>query len=161
GDGCITRPELDCLMHIMLAENDLKLPPDEADRLVDVVMQAGDRDGDGKITVGEFIAMTSAHPDLPRRPNGGGGAPPRAGKRARARALPPGSVWGSRLRSAALAGGWAALWAAANAALFAEAFLRQRHAGASVFVQIARGAGACLNLNAALIVVPMLRHTLT
>jgi len=28
GDGCITRPELDCLMHIVLAENDLKLPPD-------------------------------------------------------------------------------------------------------------------------------------
>jgi predicted ferric reductase/Ca2+-binding EF-hand superfamily protein len=161
GDGCITRPELDCLMHIVLAENDLKLPPDEADRLVDAVMKAGDLNGDGKITAGEFVTMMAAHPDLQRRLTEYGVSLLMPGKRARARALPPGSVWGGRVRSGALLGAWVVAWAAVNVALFADAFLRYRHAGASVFLQVARGAGATLNLNAALIVVPMLRHTLT
>ena len=161
GDGCITRAELDCLMHIVLAENDLKLADDEADRLVDAVMQAGDLNGDGKITVGEFVTMMGAHPELQRRLTDYGVALLMPGKRARARGLPPGSVWGSRVRSVALLAAWATAWAVANVLLFSDALLRQRHAGASVFLQIARGAGACLNLNAALIVVPMLRHTLT
>ncbi|MEP6653411.1 MAG: EF-hand domain-containing protein [Myxococcales bacterium] len=161
GDGVISRAELDVLMHIVLAENDLRLPPDEADKLVDAVMRAGDADRDGKITIGEFIKMMGSHPELQRRLTDYGVALLMPGKRARARALPPGSEWGSRLRSAAVVGAWLAGWAAANAVLFALAFLRFRHAGASVYVQVARGAGACLNLNAALIVVPMLRHTLT
>jgi predicted ferric reductase len=161
GDGCITRPELDCLMHIALAENDLRLPEGEADRLVDAVMQAGDLNGDGKITVGDFIAMMAAHPELQRRLTEYGVALLMPGKRARARALPPGAVWGGRVRSGVLLGGWLAAWAAVNVALFALAFLRYRHAGAGPFIPVARGAGACLNLNAALIVVPMLRHTLT
>jgi ferredoxin-NADP reductase len=161
GDGCITRPELDCLMHIVLAENDLKLPPDEADRLVDAVMQAGDLNGDGKITAGEFVTMMAAHPDLQRRLTEYGVALLMPGKRARARALPPGSVWGGRARSAALLGSWIAAGVCLNVLLFAETLLRYRHTGASVFLQVARGAGACLNLDAALIVVPMLRHTLT
>jgi predicted ferric reductase/Ca2+-binding EF-hand superfamily protein len=161
GDGCITRPELDCLMHIVLAENDLKLPPDEADRLVDAVMKAGDLNGDGKITIGEYVTMMVAHPDLQARLTEYGVSLLMPGKRARARALPPGSVWGSRVRSGALLGGWVVAWAVVNVVLFAEAFLRYRHAGAGLFLQVARGAGATLNLNAALIVVPMLRHTLT
>jgi predicted ferric reductase len=39
--------------------------------------------------------------------------------------------------------------------------LRHREAGASLYIQIARGAGACLNFDCALIVLPMLRKTLT
>src|SRR6266851_5262530 len=84
GDGCITRPELDCLMHIVLAENDLKLPFEEADRLVDAVMQAGDIDGDGKITIGEFVTMMAAHPDLQRLLTEYGVALLMPGRRARA-----------------------------------------------------------------------------
>jgi Ca2+-binding EF-hand superfamily protein len=161
GDGCITRAELDCLMHIALAENDLKLAPGEADRLVDAVMRAGDLDGDGKITAYEFVTMMAGEPELQRRLTEYGVALLMPGRRARARALPPGSVWGGRVRGAALLAAWVVAWVAVNAAIFAEAFVRYRQAGASAFIQVARGAGACLNFDCAFIVVPMLRHTLT
>jgi ferredoxin-NADP reductase/Ca2+-binding EF-hand superfamily protein len=160
-DGCITRAELDCLMHIALAENDLKLGPEEADRLVDAVMRAGDLDGDGKITAYEFVTMMAGEPELQRRLTEYGVALLMPGRRARARATPPGSVWGGRVRGAALLAAWVVAWAAVNAALFAEAFVRYRQAGASAFIQVARGAGACLNFDCAFLVVPMLRHTLT
>jgi predicted ferric reductase len=161
GDNCLDREELDCLMHIALAENDVRLTRAEADRLVDAVMRAGDANGDGKITIGEFVKMMGAHPELQQRLTDYGVALLRPGKRARARALLPGAAWSGWLRSGALLGGWLAVFTAVNALLFAEAFLRYRAAGAGVFIQVARGAGACLNFNAALIVVPMLRHTLT
>jgi hypothetical protein len=48
-----------------------------------------------------------------------------------------------------------------NAFLFARAMTEYAEAGASIYVQIARGAGACLNLNGALILVPMMRTLLT
>ena len=50
---------------------------------------------------------------------------------------------------------------AANAYLFYRAFEAYGAAGANLYVQIARGAGACLNLNGALILVPMMRTLLT
>jgi NADPH oxidase 5 len=161
GDGCIDRAELDCLMHIALAEHDLQLPDGEADRLVDAVMRAGDRNGDGKITLGEFMTMMAAEPQLQRRLTEYGVELLMPGRRARERTLLPGAAWSGWVRSGALLGGWLAVYAAVNVLLFAEAFLRYRHAGSTLYLQIARGAGACLNLNAALIVVPMLRHTLT
>ncbi len=48
-----------------------------------------------------------------------------------------------------------------NAFLFFGAMIHYADAGANSYVQIARGCGACLNFNGALILVPMLRHTLT
>jgi len=65
------------------------------------------------------------------------------------------------VRNELVLGAWLFAFFALNAALFAEAMLRYRQAGADIYIQIARGAGACLNLNAALIVIPMLRRTLT
>jgi predicted ferric reductase len=161
GDGWIRRDELEQLIHIAMAEHDLRLPEGEANRLVDAVMRAGDLDGDQRISMSEFVQMMLAHPELQARLSDYGVSLLMPGKRARDRALPPGSAWSGWVRSAALVGGWLAVYAAVNALLFAEAFLRFRHAGANVYIQIARGAGACLNFNAALIVIPMLRHTLT
>jgi predicted ferric reductase len=46
-------------------------------------------------------------------------------------------------------------------ALFARAWIHYGEAGAPLAIQIARGCGACLNLNGALVLVPMLRHALT
>jgi predicted ferric reductase len=53
------------------------------------------------------------------------------------------------------------LWGVANVALFTAAVLRYQHLGAHPLVQLARGCGACLNLNGALILVPMMRRLLT
>jgi predicted ferric reductase len=161
GDGCIDREELDCLMHIALAEHDLRLASGEADQLVDAVMRAGDLNGDRKITIGEFVKMMASHPELQRRLTDYGVALLMPGRRARARAVSAGSPWSGRVRDTALYGMWLTAFVAVNVALFAWAFLRYREAGANLYIQIARGAGASLNLDAALIVVPMLRHTLT
>jgi ferredoxin-NADP reductase len=161
GDNYLDRDELDCLIHIALAEHDLRLDDQDANRLVEALMKAGDLDGNGKITMGEFIHMMSSHPDLQHRLSEYGVALLMPGKRARARALPPGAAWSGQVRNGGLLAGWLAAYALLNVALFAFAFLRYRAAGANLSIQIARGAGLCLNLNAALIVVPMLRHTLT
>jgi predicted ferric reductase len=49
----------------------------------------------------------------------------------------------------------------ANVWFFADAFLTYREAGANIFIQIARGGGACLNFNGMLILIPMMRTFLT
>jgi len=54
-----------------------------------------------------------------------------------------------------------AVWALGNVALFAHAVLKYQALGKNPFVQIARGCGACINLNGALIALPMARRTLT
>jgi len=49
----------------------------------------------------------------------------------------------------------------ANAYFFTHAFLSYRAEGANLFIQIARGGGACLNFNGMLILIPMMRTLLT
>lgn len=56
---------------------------------------------------------------------------------------------------------WFLVWLAANIFLFANAMLTYADAGANLTVQIARGGGACLNLNAALVLLPMCRSLCT
>ncbi|HUX22860.1 MAG TPA: ferric reductase-like transmembrane domain-containing protein, partial [Spirochaetia bacterium] len=53
------------------------------------------------------------------------------------------------------------LYIAANAYLFWHAMDHYSHLGANIYLQVARGAGACLNLNGALILIPMLRSILS
>ena len=161
GDGAISREELDRLVHIALAENDLRLSDQEADKLVDAVMVAGDRDGDKRIGPGEFVTMMLAHPELQRRLADYGVSLLMPGKRARQQTLLPGASWSGWVRNGVVLAFWLALYAGVNTVLFMEAVLRHQAAGANLYVQIARGCGACLNFNAALIVIPMLRHTLT
>src|SRR5262249_10071549 len=49
-------------------------------------------------------------------------------------------------------------WAAVNGALFAHARATYAALGATPWVQIARGFGACLNFDGALVLVPVLRR---
>jgi len=160
GDGYIERPELDRLLHIAVAENELRLRETEIERLVTGVMSAGDRDADGRIDLAEFMAMMAAHPRIEKRLAEYGVSLLMPGKRARM-ALLPGDAWTGWVRNELVLAAWLLAFVAANVGLFLEAFLRYRDAGAGLYVQIARGCGACLNLNGALIAVPMLRHTLT
>lgn len=53
------------------------------------------------------------------------------------------------------------LYLAVNGFLFWNGVQRYAEAGANVYIQIARGSAACINLNGALILVPMMRHSLT
>lgn len=60
---------------------------------------------------------------------------------------------------------WRALlviaYVGANLWFFGDAFMRYREAGANIYIQIARGGGACLNFNGMLILIPMMRTFLT
>ena len=160
-DGFIEREELERLLHIAVAENDLTLSEAEIDRLVAGVMNAGDHNADGRIDYAEFVAMMAADPRIEERLAEYGVSLLMPGKRARQMALLPGDRWSGWVRNELMLAAWLCAIFVANAALFLEAFLRYREAGAGLYVQIARGCGACLNLNGALIAVPMLRHTLT
>ena len=161
GDGIITRDDLERLVHIALAENDLRLPDQDADKLIDAVMTAADWNRDGKIGIAEFVQMMLAHPDLQRRLSDYGVSLLMPGRRARKMALLPGAGLGGWVRNGVVLAFWLCLYAGVNVFLFMAAVLKYQSAGASLPLQIARGCGACLNLNAALIVVPMLRHTFT
>lgn len=163
GNGGLSREEFERMLHISLAENDLRLPEAVTTRMLDAVWGAGDTDGSGVLTFDEFAAMVSRHPDLQAQLAGYGVALLTPGHRAREAARPHAKApraqpWS---RNMVVLAAFLVLYAVANVVLFGEAFLRYRAQGASVWIQVARGCGACLNFNGALVLVPMLRYTLT
>ncbi|HEX2676530.1 MAG TPA: EF-hand domain-containing protein, partial [Polyangiales bacterium] len=161
GDGWIHRDELDRLLHVAVAEHELKLSGREVDELVAGVMGVGDRDADNRISLIEFTTMMMAHPEIQQQLANYGVSMLMPGKRARSLEPPPHVALRGWMRNDLALAVCAVLYGLANALLFADAFLRYRSDGANLYVQIARGCGACLNFNGALIAVPMLRHTLT
>ncbi len=161
GDGWISRDELERLLHIGLAENNLRLSDGQVDQLIGAVMLGADQNGDGRISKTEFFQLMIAHPVVERRLADYGVSLLMPGKRARAMTRLPGGVFAGWVRSGFVLGAWIAVYVGINAALFVHAFLHYRAAGSNINVQLARGCGACLNLNGALIVVPMFRRTLT
>ncbi|MCA9710037.1 MAG: ferric reductase-like transmembrane domain-containing protein, partial [Myxococcales bacterium] len=162
GDGQLTREEFERLLHISLAENRLQLPDTVIERLIDAVWQTGDHDRSGCMTFDEFAAMVAPRPELRAQLAQYGVTLLTPGKRRRVepRTGRPHTRRRSWARDTALLAVFMALYALANMGLFGEAFWRYRMQGAGLLVQIARGCGACLNFNGALLLVPMLRYTL-
>lgn len=160
-DGRITPGEMERMLHIAAAENNLHLSDAEIDELITAIMKAGDINRDGRIDLVEFIQMMVALPEMAKRFSDYGVALLMPGKRARERTRLPSSSWSGWVRNDLVLAAWLGTYVVSNVLLFAWAFLQHREAGASLYIQIARGAGACLNFNGALIVLPMLRHTLT
>lgn len=163
GNGRLSREEFERMLHISLAENDLQLPDALTARMLDAVWQAGDRDGSGTLGFDEFVAMVAVRPELQAQLAQYGVALLTPGQRARQAARAPARVrsvqpWS---RNTVVLAVFLVLYALANVALFGEAFWRYRTQGANLWIQIARGCGACLNFNGALVLVPMLRYTLT
>lgn len=161
GDGWIGRDELEQMFHISLAENDIRLPESEIDRLVESVMAAGDADGDQRLSREDFASMLAEHPELQVRLSEYGVSLLKPGNRARRMTLPPGASLGGWVRNGFVVALWLGAGVAVNMALFMEALLRYQASGASLSLQIARGTGACLNFDAAFIAIPMLRYTNT
>ncbi len=162
GNDFIDRDELLRMLRIGLAENRLAFGDALVDDLADALFTHADADGDGRISFEEFATAVERYPGLLEqmalgdlRWLGLGPTPGPAAPSSRTRAAL------GELRSDAA---WILLlsvYAAANLALFALAFVRYRELGGNVLVQVARGCGACLNLHGALILVPMMRHTQT
>jgi predicted ferric reductase/Ca2+-binding EF-hand superfamily protein len=161
GDGCISPRELERMFHLCAAEHELMLRDEEVDHLVDAVMEAGDRDRDGRINMVEFVSMVGSHPEMYRRLSDYGVSLLMPGTRARRTHQLPGANFRGWVRNDVVLAVWVIAYCIACAALFANAIFTQRALGANLYIQVARGFGACLNLSAALIVLPMLRQTLT
>jgi predicted ferric reductase/Ca2+-binding EF-hand superfamily protein len=162
GDGVIERPELREMIALAMAEEDAGFNPRDADRLADSLLKAADRHGDGHLSYEEFETALSRHPPVFAMigrcvaqwiaPNEGllTGLEDRRSRLERWRRYGDNHLALLLLLTA---------WAAANIALFAHAFAAYQPRG--VWVQVARGCGACINLNGALIFIPVMRRVLT
>jgi predicted ferric reductase/Ca2+-binding EF-hand superfamily protein len=163
-DGTIIRIELERLIHIGLAESAVTLPESLINEMIDALFEASDKNRDGLIQYEEFASVFGGYPELLERVT-------RADSVWRVlknHPEPPPAPALPRLQRAA---NWIEehgielvlllVYVLINLALFSGALLRYRAAGANGFVQLARGCGACLNFNGALILIPMLRRFLS
>jgi len=162
GDGGISHEEMLRMITLGLAEDEVTLRPGDADRLARALFLAADRNRDGVISFDELEAIVRHHPGVLEQITRSGARwiAPNEDVLARLDARPRPRLR-RLLENRALPLAFLGLFAAANVALFVLAVVRYRDRGANEFVQIARGAGACINLDGALILVPMMRRTLT
>lgn len=164
GDNVIARAELLRMITLCMAEEKTLLNPRAAESMTDLLLKAADRNRDGRLSYKEFEAVVGRYPkvlDLITRSEASWLTPnedllerfsePPARKKRLKRALQ------NRWLPAAIV----TVWALANVALFLHAVLRYRDLGANAFVMLARGAGAALNFNGALILIPVMRRLLT
>ncbi len=160
GDGAIDHEELERMLWISLAENRLAFGPEQVTDLCEAVFAHADENGDGLITFEEFEKSIGLYPGVVEHMTLGDlrwlglGPSPSITTLRRRRPLP-------RLSANVTYALLVLVWLAVNAALFARAVVVYQAAGANIYVQIARGFGATLNLNAALILIPMMRRFLT
>jgi NADPH oxidase 5 len=162
GDGELDRAELRRMVALGCAEDVVAVREGAADHLAAVLLAEADRSKDGRISFDEFDAALDRHPGVAATIEKSGARWLAVNEDAadRIEARPP---LGSRLLRAlenrrpfvvVLV-----LWASANVLFFGHAW-RSYMAG-GVLVQVARGCGACLNLNGALILLPAMRRALT
>lgn len=162
-DGAIARLELERLIHLGLVESGVELPAALVDEMIDAIFESADRDRDGRIDFDEFAQLLARFPELLARVTRADTVwralrPERSGASEPAPSLGPlrrATHWIEEHGIEAL---FLIGLALVHVLLFSRAVLHYREAGANGFVQLARGCGACLNFDAALLLVPMLRR---
>lgn len=167
GKGRLVADDVKKMLDASLRQNDIKITPQEKADVVAALFAKADADNDGLDFV-EFRRLVKSKPEVLEGMTEGLddwflGAR-RGGERIHFRGRR--RFWGTvaflfttvpaTLWRWLLAGGYVAL----NVWLAWTAWETYREAGASVWIQIARAAGAVLNLNGALVLVPMLRGLL-
>ncbi len=153
-NGFIEPAELEHVLAMSLAENHLALSGDEIRDLATGLFEKTDTDRDGKMSFAEFTAVMRAHPGVLDQLVLGdscwltaASAPPQVDKpRAKKKSAPIQNAF------------WIGLYALVNLAIFAWGF--HKYEGQGIWLQIARGGGACLNLNGALILLPVSRRVM-
>ncbi|MCA0891825.1 ferric reductase-like transmembrane domain-containing protein [Microbulbifer agarilyticus] len=162
-DGKLTREELRSILSTSLSEQDLALSEDTLDEMVQSVLDAA-KVKKHSINVRDLAVLFEHFPDLTlqldhflRQLLGQ--------NLQRKKSHRPIADFGKRVNAAMhvslIPHLWLLVYLAANVYLFASAMTSYAMEGASLAVQIARGGGACLNLNAALVLIPILRSILT
>jgi predicted ferric reductase/Ca2+-binding EF-hand superfamily protein len=165
-DGSIARLELERLIHLGMAESTVELPEGVVEQMIDALFEAADRDHDGRIGFDEFAAVLAGFPELLARVTRADAIWRTLQQRGPATAeaseppMTPVRRAAHWIENHGVEFVFLILWVAINVALFFGAVVRYRAAGANGFVQLARGCGACLNFDAALLLVPMLRRFL-
>jgi predicted ferric reductase/Ca2+-binding EF-hand superfamily protein len=165
GDGVLDRKEVERMMLAGMASYSLELPKHALDRLVDALFQEAAPDGSSPITREAFGTLVRRFPGVltdlstsesARVLTGSTRTRKQAGKR---------ESLGGRLKdyleTRTLEAVFVGLFFGGVGALFVAAMVEYAQQGASFFVQIARGGGAALELCGALLLVPMLRSTMT
>jgi NADPH oxidase 5 len=164
GDGFIDAQELLRMIAISLAESGVTRETQPPEHLARALFATADRDGDGRVSFEELERVVRCRPELLSQmtrneavwlvPNEDLAARIASGERVNAGRWPA-------------AGGWSplafgALWAIANVAIFALALRRTPPGPApDPVMQIGRACGACIELDGALVLVPMMRRLLT
>lgn len=165
--GGIDMGELRQIIKSSVSQHGIELPERAIDGMTELLFKRADNDGSGSIDADEFAAVLDAYPGLksqltfsaatwlrPRRTPSGRPSP---GSKLRTK-LAASARWISNNKPATF---WLCVYALVNIGLFWNAVETYAAQGANTYVQIARGGGACLNFNGALILIPMLRHLLT
>ena len=165
-DGALDQVDLDRMVTLALAEDDVATTDARVQRLVRGLLSSADVNGDGRISFEEFETALGRHPRLLEQMT-----------RDEARWIAPNEDVLARLeeargnvatRASRLESGWAplvfvAVWAALNVALLMAGFRHGARAGHSVdFVaQVGRAATGPIELDAGLVLFPVLRRLLT
>jgi NAD(P)H-flavin reductase/Ca2+-binding EF-hand superfamily protein len=164
GDDALDRSEVLMMIRLSLLEEQA-LPDSRFDpaHLTELLFSAADQDGDGRLSFEDFEALVAKHPELMKTVT-----------QSEARWIAPDADLLARRKEA---GAWSraarvltnrfttillvSLWAAISAALFTEAAVRYHALTANPWLALARGAGAALYFNGALILLPVMRRMLT
>ncbi|NXM36749.1 NOX5 oxidase, partial [Oxyruncus cristatus] len=157
GSGSIEADELQLVLRWCLRESSVSLSEERLGDLTRALLEAADRDHSGSITFPELREQLEAFPELMENLTISAASwlkPPGPPERPRPRCLSRG-YWSNHRGRLGCLGGFTAL----NLLLFTLAALRHRGLGPALMV--ARGCGQGLNLNCALLAVPMLRRCLT
>jgi predicted ferric reductase/Ca2+-binding EF-hand superfamily protein len=176
-DQALDRAELQHMIALGLREDSLDTSEAEAERLTDLLLLGADRNEDGRVSFAEFEVAVHAHTSVFEQITRSGliWIAPDEHLRAYVESCDTRSTamrWLDRLgelshglrrklENHALSLTLFAAWALLNAVLFEHAMAVYRARAEPLSIQLARGAGACLKLNAALLLVPMLRVMLT
>lgn len=166
GDGNLNRDELVRMVTLALAEDDVRAKDAQVQRLVSGLLSAVDADGDGRISFPEFERGVGRHPGLLDQMT-----------RDEARWIAPNEDLLARLQEARAGApprslrpdvGWApvaivAVWALANVALLALGMLQKARLGHPIDLatRVTRATTSPIELDAGLILFPVLRRTLT
>jgi ferredoxin-NADP reductase/Ca2+-binding EF-hand superfamily protein len=168
GNGTIDREEMLRMISLSLSEDQVMTRSGEAERLVEALFARADRNRDGRLSFEEFEAVVQERPGLLDQMT-----------RSEARWISPSEDVLARVSSGQtrapfslrrfLQNRWLPAvyvlgWALVNAGVMAAAVFGSHHGRpghpATLLDQLGRGATTCINLNGALILLPMTRRLL-
>ncbi|XP_071788669.1 NADPH oxidase 5-like [Asterias amurensis] len=162
GSGQIDHEELRTVLESCMEESALQLSASVLDDLTDALFEAADEDDSGTISFEELRQELEKYPDVMENMTIGAAGwlkppddEPKAGFK-----IPRYLTWryiNNNVRKVI----FVVAYCLVNATLFTETAYRFTSIGSNWCLVIARGCGQCLNLNGSLILVLMLRQTLT